>query len=68
MRQGVVIGKLADGSFLPLALPDRGVVEQREMIRDIITAGGKVGSGKEKKQLVEILYFDTIEKRKRFDV
>lgn len=68
MRMAVTIGKLADGSFVPLALPDRDVMQHRAMVRGIIMADGVVGKGKEKKQLAEILYFDTVEKRKRFQV
>lgn len=67
MRQAVTIGKLADGSFVPLALPDRDVMEHRALVREVITDGGRIGKGKDRKQLVEILHYNTIEKRKRFD-
>lgn len=66
MRVAVTIGKFSDGSFKPLALPDKDVVEQRAMVREIITAGGVIGKGKDKKKLVEVLYFDKVERSKKF--
>jgi hypothetical protein len=66
MRLGVIIGKLADGSFQPVALPDRSVQDQRALFKRIILDNGQVKLNGGKTKLAELLYFESAVKRKKF--
>jgi len=67
MKRGILIGETDDGEFIPLALPDKDVVEQRAQYKAIQRAGGEIkGKGKEITKLVRVMFFDTATKEARF--
>lgn len=66
MRLGVIVGKLADGSFQPVALPDRSVQDQRALYKRIVIADGNAELAGKRTRFSELLYFESAIKRKRF--
>lgn len=66
MRVSVLLGQTAKGDWLPLALPDKDIEEQKGMFKKAILSNGSVKVGKNTVQLSGIIRFDQYAKRARF--
>lgn len=66
MRLAVIVGEDVSGKWMPIALPDKAVAEQRRIYKEIKHNKGLISSGKKATQFKKIMYFDSYCKRAFF--
>lgn len=67
MRVSVVLGQLKNGSWEPVAMPDKDIEAQKALVKSLILSGGKLGTGRSAKMFSQVLRFDSYTKRCRFE-
>lgn len=68
MRISVVIAETVGGKWVPLALPDKTVDEQKKLVKGLILNGGIAAVGKkDSEQIKRVFRFDQYAKRVSFD-
>ncbi len=66
MRVSVVVGRTSAGGWDVLAMPDKHIEDQKQLVKAAMLSGGRIGEGRKGKQYVELMRFEKYAKRVRF--